>query len=147
MPTFSHTIAVAAPPARLWSLVSDVQRVALLFPYASVEDMLTPAPQSWLFWRQLAIPKVADLRWRELARVVADGSTMAFQVVEGDLTTFAGHWQVAPDGLAAALTLAVEYEIPAGVGPQMPSAVVGYVMSEIFKSICQRLKEAAEEAT
>ncbi len=144
MPTFSQTIAVAAPSPRLWSLVSDVERVALLFPFARVEDVLTPEPNCWLFWRQLSIPRVADLRWREQARVVAEGE-LHFHAVEGDLTIFNGHWQVVPDGEDATLSLSVEYEIPAGVGPPMPAVVVGYVMGEIFKSICQRLKEAAEE--
>lgn len=144
MPTFSQTIAVAASPPRLWSLVSDVQRVALLFPFACVEDVQTPERDCWLFWRQLSIPNVANLRWREQARVVEDRE-MRFHAVEGDLAVFNGHWRVAPDGQSATLTLTVEYEIPAGVGPQMPAVVVGYVMGEIFKSICQRLKEAAEE--
>ena len=144
MPSFTHTIDVAASSIRLWSLVSDVQRVALLFPYARVEEVCRPNPQSWLFWRQLAIPYVAELRWREEARVIAEGE-MSFQAVEGDLTTFAGHWLVAPNGADATLTLALEYEIPQGFVPNMPTVAVSYVMREIFISICQRLKDAAEE--
>lgn len=143
MPTFSHTVAVHAPFARLWSLVRDVTRLAALFPYTRVEEISSPAPDCWLFWRQLTIPSVADLRWREQSRVVADGE-MAFQAIEGDLSRYAGSWRVEPDGGKTLLSLQLDYAVPDHLAPRMPAMMVDYVMSEFFKSICTRVKEAAE---
>ena len=143
MASFSHTIPVSTPYAELWSLVCDVSRIAGLASYTRVEDLSTPEPNCWLFWRQLAIPNIAELRWRERARVIREGE-MHFQAVEGDLGTFAGYWRVAPAGVNSSLTLEVEYVIPEGMNQKMPAFVVNYVMDEIFKSICQHVKEAAE---
>lgn len=143
MASFSHTLPVDVPVATLWTLVHDVQRVAALFPYTTVEQVETPEPECWRFWRQLAIPNVAELRWHEEARVTAEGE-LRFTAIAGDLQTFAGRWCVAPSGSAAVLSLSLEYEIPAAVAPKMPPLLVGYVMGEIFKTICQRIKEAAE---
>lgn len=145
MATFSHTLPVDAPAPRLWALVRDVQRVAGLFPYTSVEEMQSPAADCWRFWRQLAIPNIAALRWREEARVL-DNRTLDFHVLEGDLQTYAGQWAVVADGVTSTLLLTLEYEIPEGVAPQLPPLLAGYVMGEIFKTICQRIKDAAEES-
>ena len=129
---------------QLWALVRDVARVAGLFPYTNVEELTSPEPDCWLFWRQLTIPNVADLRWRERARVTGDGE-LHFEAVEGDLRMFAGDWRVTPNDTAAVLTLALEYEIPEEMRPKMPAMMIDFVMGEIFKTICQRVKEAAEE--
>lgn len=145
MPAFSHTVLVDAPRADLWALVRDVARVAALFPYTRVDSLDAPEPGCWLFWRHLAIPNVADLRWREQARVSIEGE-LRFQAVEGDLETFAGSWLVAAQGEQSRLTLQVEYAIPETLAPRMPAAMVHYVMGEIFKSICKGVKEAAEGA-
>lgn len=142
--SFSHTLPVSVSVATLWTLVRDVQRIAAIFPYTTVEQMETPEPDCWRFWRQLAIPNLAELRWHEEARVTADGE-LRFAAIAGDLHTFSGRWCVSPAGSTAVLSLSLEYEIPAAVAPKMPPLLVGYVMGEIFKTICQRIKEAAEE--
>lgn len=144
MATFTHTIPVQVSADRLWALMCDVRQVAELFPYVAVEDFSAPEDDSWLFWRQLTIPNVAQLRWREQARVTEQGE-ISFQAVEGDLKTFNGYWRIAPTGDASTLTLALEYAVPTEMAPKLPPAVVQYVMSEVFKSICDRVKEAAEE--
>lgn len=144
MASFSHSIAVDVPPTSLWALVSDVQRVAALFPYTTVEDCTNPEPERWLFWRRLAIPNIADLHWREQATVIAP-LALEFRAIEGDLATFAGRWQVETHGTATTLVLNLNYEIPSGLAPKMPAMLLEYVMGEIFRTICQRIKEAAEE--
>ena len=144
MASFCHTIPVGASSVQLWALVRDVARVAGLFPYTTVEELTSPEPECWFFWRQLTIPNVADLRWRERARVTGDGE-LHFEAVEGDLRTFAGSWRVVPNDTAAVLTLALEYEIPEEMRPKMPPMMIDFVMGEIFRTICQRVKEAAEE--
>lgn len=146
MASFTHTIPVEASAEHLWTLVCAVDRVAGLFPYTQVDELISPEPDCWVFWRRLTIPNVADLRWRELAKITGEGK-LGFCAIEGDLQTFAGCWLVEGDGSASTLTLALEYEIPEAVGPNMPAMMVNYVMGEIFKSICQRVKEAAEEVT
>ncbi|HEY3377452.1 MAG TPA: SRPBCC family protein [Armatimonadota bacterium] len=144
MASFSHTVPVQASPARVWALVRDVQRVAGLFSYLQVDDVCSPQADCWVFDRQLSLPNVANLRWREHAQIVREGE-LQFHALGGDLTTFDGHWLVTPTGETATLTLALEYVIPEAHAPRMPAALVGYVMGQIFTSICDRVREAAEE--
>ena len=144
MASFTLTVPVEVSANELWSLVSDIPRTAYLFTYLTVEDLTSPAPGHWQYWRQLTIPNVATLRWQELSTVISEGE-MQFHAVEGDLETFRGSWQVTPDGISSWLSLTIEYIIPQGVGPNLPGPMATYVMGEIFKTICQRVKEAAEE--
>ncbi len=144
MASFTHTVPVKVGSTQLWSLVCDVPRLSGLFPFIVMEEINASGPNSWTYWRRLLIPNIASLRWREQAHITEDGE-LRFQAVDGDLHTFHGSWQVAADGSAAKLTLAVEYVVPDGVGPAIPAPMVNYVMSEMFKSICQRVKETAEE--
>lgn len=144
MASFSHSVAVNVHPERLWTLIRDVRWLAKLFPYITVDEMHSPEPGRWRFRRQLAIPHVADLRWCEETREVAEGQ-MQFRAVEGDLETFAGSWQVVPQNETALLMLAVEYDVPTHLANNLPAPMVNHVMGEIFRSICRRVKEVAEE--
>lgn len=144
MASFFHTLSVNTSAAQLWALVCDVDRFAHLFPYMEITDVQTSTANCWSFWRTLTIPNIANLYWRELSRITDDGQ-LTFQATEGDLTTFAGHWQVTPQGAVSTLTLTLDYEVPESCAPNMPAALVSYVMNELFKSICQRVREVAEE--
>ncbi|MHB9027065.1 MAG: type II toxin-antitoxin system RatA family toxin [Armatimonadota bacterium] len=144
MAEFSHTLAVQASSEELWTLVSDVRRVAELFPFTMVEEFCPREPEGWVFWRRLTIPNVAQLRWREASWVAGDGE-LRFQAVEGDLETFQGSWQVTPAGENAQLTLALEYAIPDHLSQNMPPKLVSFVMNQVFTTICGKLKETAEE--
>ncbi len=146
MSSFSYTISVQSTFGALWALVSDVRRVAGLFPFTAVDDFHDAAPGRWLFRRRVTIPNVANLCWQELSWAEREGE-LRFQAVAGDLQTFTGQWLVAPDGAGMQLTLPVDYDIPAALRPRVPGAMVEYVMSEMFKSICGRVKETAEGDT
>ncbi|MHB0937028.1 MAG: SRPBCC family protein [Armatimonadota bacterium] len=144
MPSFNISLPVDTSSTALWALISDVPRFAGLFPYIAVEDMQSPAPGSWSFLRRLDIPNLAALNWREENRVTGERE-LSFQAVEGDLQCFTGRWLVAGNGGGALLELALEYEVPESVGARIPAGLAQYVMNELFKSICTRVKEAAEE--
>lgn len=144
MPSFNLSLPVEASSTALWSLISDVPRFAGLFPYIAVEEIQSPAPGSWSFQRRLNIPNLASLSWREENRVTGERE-LSFQAVEGDLQCFTGRWLVTGNGGGALLELALEYEVPEAVGTQIPDGLARYVMGELFKSICIRVKEAAEE--
>jgi len=143
LPSFNLSLPVEASTAELWALISDVPRFAGLFPYIAVEDMRAAAPGSWSFLRRLAIPTLAPLCWREENRVTGERE-LSFQAVEGDLRCFTGRWLVTGNGAGAVLELALEYEVPDAVGAQVPEGLARYVMNELFKSVCNRVKEAAE---
>lgn len=131
----------------MWSLITDVTRFTALFSFMTVEDVVCLEPAyRWQYLRQLSIPHVADLRWREEAQVVSDG-VLDFHATEGDLSVFKGQWRILPDGAAATLSLTVDYAIPDELGAHYPTPVIVYVMNEIFSTICTRVIEAAEEAT
>jgi len=138
------SLPVDASSTALWALISDVPRFAGLFSYIIVEEMQSPAPGNWSFLRRLNIPNLASLSWREENRVTGERE-LSFQAVEGDLQCFTGRWLVTGNGDGAQLELALEYEVPEAVGERIPAGLAQYVMSELFKSICNRVKEAAEE--
>jgi ribosome-associated toxin RatA of RatAB toxin-antitoxin module len=144
LPTFTHTVPVAATPEALWSLVRDVHRVAELFPFNVISNF-TSLPSCWEFHRQLKIPHFTDLHWDERAWVAGEGA-LCFQAIAGDLSEFAGSWQVAPQGEAAQLTLQVEYAIPEHLAGLASPALAAYVLGELFTTICRKVKAAAEEA-
>lgn len=144
MASFTHTVPVAVSSSLLWTLIGDPWRTAKLFPYVTVEDIAPEGPGNWVYWRHLTIPSVASLRWQEQATIIGDNQ-LRFKAVGGDLEIFDGTWAVDPDGDDSTLTLSIEYVIPKGVGPNLPAPMVNYVMGEMFKTICHRMKETAEE--
>lgn len=144
MSSFTYSIPVQAEFAQLWTLVCDVRRVAQLFPFTAVDEFDTTAPDHWVFRRRVTIPSMAELCWREQSWAEAEGD-LRFTAVEGDLQTFTGQWLVTPAAKGTKLTLTVDYIIPEEVRPRVPNSLVDYVMSELFKTICQRVKDAAEE--
>ena len=144
MPTFTHNIAVDAPFTRVWTLVSDVERIAALFPYCRLDAMEILSPERRRFWRYLSIPNIAEVQWREATHISAPG-VMQFEAVEGDLTTFAGSWCVAADGETSSISLQLTFEVPEAFAPRVPAQLASYVIGEIFKSISGRIKEAAEQ--
>lgn len=143
MPAFSHNITIAAPFSSVWALLSDVGRVAGLFPYCRLEDMEQLSPESCRFRRIISLPNIADLQWRELS-TISDPGVMKFTAEEGDLETYYGSWSLNADGERTRLTLELTYEVPPTLAAKMPSGLAGYIMGELFKSICKRIKEAAE---
>lgn len=139
------TLSVEAPSAALWALICDAPRFAELFPYIAVEEVHAPAPGCWSFVRRLEIPNLAPLCWREENQVTGERE-LSFKAVEGDLRCFAGRWLVTGNDGGATLELALEYEVPESIGAQVPAMLAQYVMSELFKAVCRRVKEAVEEA-
>lgn len=144
MATFSLTLPIRTSFETLWKRIQDVRWVAGLFPYVDIEEFHEPAPDRWRYWRRLAIPTLADMRWEEEATVSGEGK-LDFRAIAGDLETFVGHWLVAPNGHHAQLSLNVDYAIPDGLGPVVPPVVATHVLNEVFKTICERVKEAVEE--
>lgn len=146
MSHFSFSTPVNAAPLALWSLVRDVQRVAELFSFIAIEEFQAPEVDCWQYWRRLNIPTLSELRWRERSEVAGD-ATLRFHALEGDLSVFQGQWVVATAGATSTLSLHIEYVIPKDVGPPVAEALAEYVMNELFKTICRRVKQAAEEET
>jgi len=144
LPSFNLSLPVEASTADVWALISDMPRFAGLFPYIAVADLQSPAPGRWSFRRQLSIPNLAPLCWREEDRVTGERE-LSFRAVEGDLSCFTGRWLVTGNGGGAMLDLALEYEVPESISAQVPEGLARYVMSELFKAVCCRVKEAAEE--
>jgi len=144
--SFSYSVPVQSSFSVLWALVCDVRRVAGLFPFTVVDDFREVEHGRSQFRRRVTIPTMADLCWQELSWVQHEGE-LCVQAVEGDLQTFDGQWLVAPDGAGMRLTLKLEYDIPAEMRANAPDMMVNYAMGELFKTICSRIKEAAEEET
>lgn len=143
MSSFTYSIAVQSTFTSLWELVRDVRRVAGLFPFIAVDDFHDAESGRSLFRRRVTIPNVANLCWRERSWAECEGA-LRFEAVDGDLQTFNGQWLVAPDSAGMLLTLQLEYDIPEALRPRVPGMMVDYVMSELFKTICFRMKETAE---
>lgn len=146
MASFAFTTPVRASQDRLWTLVKDVRFVAGLFPFMRIDAYEETGAQACVFNREIRIPSIITLRWRE-ETCVQDDHTVAFRAVDGDLQTFIGTWQVHEQTGKVALALALEYEVPAGLGAALPAAMIDFAMKELFRTICLKVKEAAEDTT
>ena len=144
MPSFTFTQSVAAPAAALWALAGDPRRAAALFPYVALEEIEEPEPGTTRFRRELAMPNLPPLRWREEDRVTGERE-LSFRALEGDLRTFAGRWRVSGDAQGSTLELSLDYEVPPAFMQLAPEPLARMVMEETLRSICRRIKEAAEE--
>ena len=144
MPDFTYTAPVTASPAALWALVRDVRRVASLFSFITLDAWEAEGAECWRYRRLLRIPSLSELCWHERSEVTG-AMELRFQAIGGDLSVFQGRWLVEPAEDTAVLRLELTYEIPAGMGPKVAAGLARYVMEELFKTIGQRVKQAAEE--
>ena len=144
MGSFSQTVTIDASSADAWALVNDVTRLAAIFPYMQVDQVTAAEPAGWRYRRQLMLPGLATLCWHEHAWAAAEGD-LHFQAEAGDLETFVGRWQVVSQGTGSALTLTLDYAVPANLANNLPEPMVKLVVNQLFAKVCARIKEALEE--
>lgn len=143
MPVFAQTFTVGTSSDNIWALLSDIPRMAGLFPYLVVTGLTNCGAARWDYWRTLNIPGMPALHWREEAMLAAP-DTLSFRALEGDVKVFTGSWRITPAGDTATLTLTVEYEFPEGIGGGIPVPILVYAMGELLKTMGQRVCDVAE---
>ena len=143
MPSFAQTFTIRTSPEAVWALLSDIPRMAGLFPYLVVTELTSVGEGCWRYWRTLTIPGMPALRWREEASLGVSG-TLSFRALEGDVKVFTGSWRITSNEGITGLTLTVDYEFPEGVGGGLPMPLLLYAMGELLKAMGQRVCDMAE---
>ncbi len=143
MPSFAQTFTVHTSPDAVWSLLSDIPRMAGLFPYLVVSELTSVGDGVWRYWRTLTIPGMPALRWHEEASLAAPDA-LSFRALAGDVKVFTGSWRIGTIDGVTALTLQVDYEFPAGIGGGLPMPLMVYAMGELLKAMGIRVCEVAQ---
>ncbi len=141
MSSFNKTALVNSDPEKLWLIISDIRGMADLYTFMHISDYRQEGSQ-FFYTRKLDIPGLASLCWQESA--IIENKTMSFQAISGDLTKFTGYWQVEPFNEGSNIKLVIEYDIPTGIGPNVPKFMAETVLGQIFQKIIETIKAKAE---
>ena len=141
MPGLEHTVTIAAPADRVWSVVVDVERWPARIPTVDAVERLDSGPLVVGSRTRLQQPRLPTAVWTVTELV--DGSSYTWTSTSPGVTVTASHLvEPQPDG--SRLTLAVTVSGPlAGIGwLASRSLTKRYVETEAAS-----IKKAAESST
>ncbi len=141
MSSFNKTIIVESAVEKLWLIISDIRGMAELYSFMHISDY-SKTENLFCYTRQLDIPGLASLTWQETATIKYN--TINFHATGGDLTKFNGYWRACNENNETLLTLNVDYDIPSGIGPNVPKFIAEAVLGQIFQKIIDTIKTKAE---
>lgn len=114
MPGLRHSVTIAAPPARVWAVVVDVERWPERIPTVDAVERLDDGPLAVGSRTRVRQPRLSPATWTVTGLV--DGSSFTWVSRSPGVTVTAEH-VVEPDRAGSRLTLAVTLTGPAsGVG-------------------------------
>ncbi|MFE6234153.1 SRPBCC family protein [Cellulosimicrobium sp. NPDC057862] len=141
MPGLERTVVVAAPPERVWEIVTDVERWPGRIPTVEAAERLDDGPLAVGSRTRLRQPKLPEDVWTVTDLV--DGSSYTWESRSSGVTVTAAH-VVTPhgDGSTLALTLTVSG----------PMAWLGWLMTRSLtaryvETEAASVKRAAEATT
>src|SRR4051794_12383729 len=112
MPEVALELDIQAPAAKVWQVVTDIERYPDLMDsvrWVKIVDGVDPRARRSA-WSVLL--KGSILEWEELERLDPDAMVMEFHQVAGDMETFDGEWRVtALDTGHTNVTLHITFEI------------------------------------
>jgi ribosome-associated toxin RatA of RatAB toxin-antitoxin module len=112
MPEVALELDIQAPAARVWQVVTDIERYPDSMEsvrWVRIVDGTDPLARR-SGWSVLL--KGSILEWEEVERLDPDNLVMAFHQVAGDMETFDGQWRVTPvDGARTNVKLRISFEI------------------------------------
>jgi carbon monoxide dehydrogenase subunit G len=118
MPGLAHSVTIAADPARIWSVLADVERWPERIPTVDAVERLDPGPLAVGSRTRLQQPRLPAAVWT--VTDLADGSSFTWESSSPGMTIVATHTvEPHPDG--GRLTLAVSMS--------GPLAAVGWLMT------------------
>lgn len=141
MPGLEHSVTIAADPARIWSVLVDVERWPERIPTVDTVERLDPGPLAVGSRTRLQQPRLPTAVWTVTDLV--EGSSFTWESSSPGVTIAATH-VVEPHPEGGRLTLAVAISGPlAGVGWLMTRKLTRqYVETEAAS-----MKRAAEGST
>jgi carbon monoxide dehydrogenase subunit G len=105
MPAFQHSIAISAPPERVWEIVVDVEQWPARIPTVDRVERLDDGPLAVGARTRLAQPKLPAEIWTVTELTV--GSTFTWTSTSNGVRVTASHL-VEPSPVGSRLTLAVD---------------------------------------
>jgi uncharacterized membrane protein len=141
MSSFYKKIVVNCQNDKLWQIITDIRGMADLYTFMHISDY-KQEENIFSYTRKLDIPGLASLSWQERS-VIEKPNIIRFQAIEGDLKDFTGFWQIENDGTPS-LVLNIDYNIPSGIGPNVPAFMAEAVLGQIFQKIMETIKSKAE---
>ena len=134
---FEITVAVAAPPDRVWSILTDVERLPDLTP--SMDDVeLLDGPLRLSARARVRQPRLAPAVWA--VTEFTERESFTWESRAAGVTTTAGHHvRPAPDGATLRLTLVQAGPLAPLIGLLFGRRARAYVMME-----ANAVKKAAE---
>ena len=114
MPGLQHTVTIAADPARIWSVLVDVERWPARIPTVDTVERLDPGPLAVGSRTRLSQPRLPTAVWT--VTELTEGSSFTWESRSPGVTIVATH-VVEPHPEGGRLTLALSLSGPlAGVG-------------------------------
>lgn len=140
MPAFRHSVTISASPARVWSVVTEVERWPERIPTVDMVERLEPGPLVVGSRTRLRQPRLPEAVWT--VTELDDGTSFTWQSRSPGMTIDAAH-RVEPHDRGSLLELSVTMT--------GPLSRVGWLMT---RSLTQRyveteadsIKQAAETA-
>jgi uncharacterized membrane protein len=106
MPGLQHTVAIAAPPARVWAVVTDVERWPERIPTVEAAERLDDGPLAVGSQTRLQQPKLPTAVWT--VTELTEGSSYTWQSSSPGVTVTASHVvEPHPDGSRLLLAVTV----------------------------------------
>lgn len=141
MPGLQHSVTVAAPPERVWSVLVDVERWPERIPTVDSVERLDAGPLAVGSRTRLQQPRLSEAVWT--VTELSDGSSYTWRSTSPGVTVTATH-VVEPHVDGSRLTLALTVSGPmSGIGWLMTrSLTTRYVETEAAS-----IKKAAETLT
>jgi coenzyme Q-binding protein COQ10 len=103
------TVLVDAPPRAVYELAKEQERFPQFMPDVESVTVLERHPDRVLTkWKTLV--EEAPIEWIEEDRFDDAGVRIVYELLEGDLDTFAGEWTFVDEGGRTRVRLTVEYD-------------------------------------
>ena len=96
MPVFRHAVTIAASPARVWAVVTDVERWPERIPTVDTVERLEPGPLRVGSRTRLRQPRLPEAVWT--VTELDEGTSFTWQSRSPGITINAGHHVEPQDG-------------------------------------------------
>src|SRR5262245_14406230 len=111
MPLVEVSEVIAAPAERVWDVVKDVSAYPRLMEHVRFANVVESGPRHRLLEMEVVL-KGCIMRWIEREEIDAARRRIDYRMIEGDLATFEGFWQIDPvTADSSRMTVSVLFDI------------------------------------
>lgn len=147
MPTILKSILIHAEPERIWEILKDMEGYSAFMPdVESVTVVDRPSENETITDWETSVDGTPIL-WTERDTFFHDEYLIKYQLTEGDLDKFQGHWQICQHENGCDVDLLVDYdfgipELANLIGPTLEQKV-----GENSLMMLEGIKKQAEAST